>query len=75
MTASIPSFADRLSEDDQAVAASELFRAAALQRRATSVAAGAVPGTCANCGERCLPMAVYCDADCRDDHERREGRR
>lgn len=37
-------------------------------------------GVCLFCDERCHPMAVYCDADCRDGHEaeldarRRHGR-
>ena len=30
------------------------------------------PGVCTNCGEPCLPTAVYCDTDCREDDEKRE---
>lgn len=26
-------------------------------------------GMCASCGQVCAPAAVYCDADCREDHE------
>ena len=65
--------AERLSEDDQAVQREAEFRSLAfLQHRLR--AAGqrpAVPGVCTNCDERCLPLAVYCDPECRDDHERR----
>ena len=28
-------------------------------------------GVCANCDDECLPLAVYCDPDCRTDHEAR----
>jgi hypothetical protein len=28
-----------------------------------------VPGVCTNCGQACLPLAVYCDELCREDHE------
>ena len=30
-----------------------------------------VRGVCAECGDRCHPRAVYCDATCRADHELR----
>ena len=29
-------------------------------------------GRCLNCEEPLLPGVAYCDADCRDDHEKRE---
>lgn len=32
----------------------------------------AKPGTCANCGAACLPLAVYCDEDCQADHAHRQ---
>lgn len=27
-------------------------------------------GVCANCDEKIAPNAIYCDSDCRGDHER-----
>ena len=32
-------------------------------------------GTCTWCGQRCMARAVYCDADCRADHETEQRRR
>jgi hypothetical protein len=65
--------AERLSADDQAALVAEQIAADALAthraRQARIVAS--VPGVCSNCEERCLPTAVYCDAECRDDHEKR----
>jgi uncharacterized OB-fold protein len=59
--------------DDQATDREVEFRELALlnQRLASAREPRAVPGVCTNCGERCLPLAVYCDPDCRDDHEHR----
>lgn len=57
--------------DDTATRHADEFLALALldhQQRQQPIEG--VRGTCRNCGERCLPQAVYCDADCRDDHER-----
>lgn len=63
---------ERLGPDDMATRREGEFLAAALRRQALRAAAdAAAPGTCSNCGDRCLPQAVYCDADCRADHERR----
>lgn len=63
----------RLSADDQATQRSEQFLAAALFRQRRDAAADRrQPGVCASCGERCLPLAVYCDDDCRQEHERRQ---
>lgn len=59
------------SDDDLATRREEEFREAAL-RRASGQKSTATPGLCANCGEACLPQAVYCDADCRLDHEQRQ---
>lgn len=59
------------SDDDLATRREEEFRDAALRRAAQQRAPG-TPGTCSNCGEACLPQAVYCDADCRADHEARQ---
>lgn len=65
---------ERLSPDDQATQrdAEFLDRALLNQRLCALSAKAATPGICMNCGERCLPKAVYCDADCRLDHETRE---
>ena len=57
--------------DDVATRHAEEFLALALldhRQRAQQV--GGQAGTCRNCGEQCMPRAVYCDSDCRDDHER-----
>jgi hypothetical protein len=69
-----PDPAERLNEDDQAQRTADRFLQAAIgeQQRLAARAPRAEPGTCANCGERCLPAAVYCDAECREGHERRE---
>lgn len=63
---------ERLREDDMPQRREEEFRALALrnQQRAACKRASE-PGVCTNCGSVCLPLAVYCDADCRDDHEAR----
>jgi RNA polymerase-binding transcription factor DksA len=65
--------ADRLSPDDEATRTEALFLAGALaaQQLAARQVAPGTPGLCSNCGEPCLPLAVYCDADCRNDHEAR----
>jgi hypothetical protein len=63
----------RLNEDDRATHAEEEHRAAALLKQSQRAACrrASEPGVCTNCGSACLPMAVYCDADCRSDHEAR----
>jgi len=65
---------ERLSSDDQATQRdAEFLDRAMLQQRARAAAAPKrTSGVCMNCGERCLPLAAYCDADCRLDHETRE---
>ncbi|MDT8998362.1 hypothetical protein RQP53_03620 [Paucibacter sp. APW11] len=63
----------RLSPDDLATQREAEFLAAALleaQAAAARVPAGR-PGWCSNCGAACMPLAVYCDTDCRQDHEGR----
>ena len=64
---------ERVVEDDQAAHRAAEFREHALlnQRLAALRLPAARPGVCTNCLERCLPLAVYCDDDCRADHERR----
>lgn len=66
---------ERLADpEDQAQRTAERFldSARAEQARRAAVAPKGRPGICSNCGEMCLPTAVYCDEHCRDDHERRE---
>ena len=62
---------ERLSDDDLATRREEEFRERAL-RQCAAGAPQATPGHCANCGEVCLPQAVYSDAECRADHEARQ---
>ena len=65
---------ERLDETDMASRREAEFLADALHVQRARAAAQSVPrGVCLNCGERCPCQAVYCDADCRADHERREG--
>lgn len=64
---------ERLSADDQATQREGQFLAAALAAQAQHAARQRhTPGTCANCAARCLPLAVFCDEDCRADHEHRQ---
>lgn len=68
-----PDPTERLSADDQATQREAQFLAAALQaQQLASAAARHTPGRCANCGELCLPLAVYCDPECRSEHEHRQ---
>ena len=63
---------ERLGQDDMATRREGEFLAAALRQQAARGARGSTAtGTCANCGEPCLPQTVYCDPDCRADHEKR----
>lgn len=64
---------ERLSADDLATRREAQFLAQALgvQQQAAK-ATRSQPGRCANCGETCLPLAVYCDDECRADHEHRQ---
>lgn len=65
---------DRLGPEDQAARAAALFLADAIvaqQMRAQRVVR-ASPGVCTNCGARCRLLAVYCDPECRSDHEARQ---
>lgn len=64
---------ERLSADDMATQREAQFLAAALDAQHRQ--AGALrhtPGTCANCNAQCLPLAVFCDEDCRGDFEHRQ---
>lgn len=64
---------ERLCEEDMAARREAEFLADALAVQALRAAGGCVvqQGVCSNCGQACLPRAVYCDADCRADHEAR----
>lgn len=64
---------ERLSDDDMSSRREQEFLADALQAHRTRAArhGECVRGVCRNCGEQCSPLAVYCDADCRADHEAR----
>lgn len=63
---------ERAKGDDLATRREEEFLQVALRDQARRAARQrGTPGTCGNCGEACLPLAVYCDEDCRDDHEAR----
>lgn len=77
MSALVPNDpAERLGADDMATRREEEFRELALRRQQHAACKRSTePGVCTNCGSVCLPLAVYCDADCRDDHEARMRRR
>jgi hypothetical protein len=64
---------ERLSADDMATQREGQFLAAALaaQQRAGTGRKG-TPGVCASCAAKCLPLAVYCDDECRAEHERQQ---
>lgn len=64
---------ERLSADDMAsLAEAQFLQTAKLAREAAAAKAPkGVPGVCTNCGAACLPRAVYCDADCQQDHTHR----
>ena len=62
---------ERLSADDMATQREAEFLAHALLAQQVKAAGGmaVLPGVCTYCGERCLPRAVYCDSECKADHE------
>lgn len=64
---------ERMGPDDMATLRDEQHLQAALlrQRQAAQAMPGSQPGVCSNCGQACLPTAVYCDEDCREDHQYR----
>lgn len=65
--------AERLSADDQATQREGQFLAAALAAQQQLAARPRhQPGVCANCKAQCLPLAVFCDEDCRADLEHRQ---
>jgi hypothetical protein len=65
--------AERLGPDDQATQreAEFLQRALLNQQLRAARQPSAVQGVCTNCLDTCHPLAVYCDEDCRADHEAR----
>ncbi len=69
----MPAFdvSDATTLEDQAAAIEAWQRDLALREQGLRAAAESTAGVCTNCGERCRLPAVYCDADCRADHERR----
>lgn len=63
---------ERLNADDQAARAADWFLDEAMREHLRKRGGEALQrGTCANCEEACAEQAIYCDADCRADHERR----
>lgn len=62
---------EHLSADDMATRQEALFLADALARQQQAARAPREPGRCLNCRQPCLPRAVYCDEECRADHEHR----
>lgn len=68
-----PLGSERLAEDDMATRLEAEHLASAISAHALRAQAlpASTPGVCTNCKAPCLPRAVYCDADCREDHETR----
>ena len=62
---------ERLSADDMATQREAQFLAHALLAQELKAAGGLAiqQGVCAYCKAQCMPLAVYCDAECRADHE------
>ena len=62
---------ERLSADDLATQREAEFLAHALLAQQVKAEGGLAVkhGVCCYCGQRCLPRAVYCDPDCKADHE------
>lgn len=61
---------ERLSADDMATRREEEFRAAAWEKVKAEGGMVIERGVCVYCAAACLPLAVYCDAECRLGHER-----
>jgi len=64
---------ERLSDEDLATRREAELLADALAVHELRARGGDVieAGRCSNCRQCCAPAAVYCDADCRADHEAR----
>lgn len=67
---------ERLSADDEATRREAEFLADALAVQQLRARGGELieSGVCTNCRAACKPGTVYCDADCRADHEARQAR-
>lgn len=64
---------ERLGPDDMAsLREQQHLEAALIGQAARAERSRGVPGVCSNCSDTCHPCAVYCDEDCRTDHEHRE---
>lgn len=61
---------ERLGEDDLATRREEEHRAIAMAEQARRSRQAVQHGICQSCGAELLSGLVYCDADCRADHER-----
>ena len=60
----------RTADDVASRRADEFLAMALLSQRVKADGGMAVlPGLCTWCSQRCLPAAVYCDPECRADHE------
>jgi hypothetical protein len=68
--------AERFSdESDRASAIAEAMNTAAIEahrEQRARVESRQRAGTCTNCKAPCLPLAVYCDTECRADDEKRQ---
>lgn len=64
---------DHLTPDELAARAGDEFLAGAVleQQLRAQRQAPVRRGVCLNCDQSCHPQAVYCDAECRADHEAR----
>ena len=64
---------ERMSPDDMATLREAQHLQAALLAQQARAEAGprAVPGVCSTCGSVAQAAAVYCDDDCRADHQHR----
>lgn len=63
---------ERLSAEDLASRRADEFLADALAVQVRQAGHTMIKlGVCSNCGERCHAAAVYCDPECRTDHEGR----
>lgn len=62
---------ERLSADDQATQREAQFLAHALLAQRLRAEGGVAirTGVCAWCAARCEANSIYCDAECRTDHE------
>lgn len=63
---------ERMGLDDMATLREQQhLQAALIHQAAKARQTRGQQGVCSNCGARCHPSTVYCDEDCRGDHEHR----